>query len=290
MPVSGRCPSRSRRHARCVLVLTTDGGHADAAYLIARFLRGTYESVTACVFGYCRRAGTLLALGCHEVGKRELEAAGFDRMEQVDGSTKKNRADVIRRFAPHYNGADPELDPGDREGIRILISTDVLSEGLKPSGRVDRRMNPRVEARIGAERPELADSPGTIRFWNFLPPNELNRLLTLYSRVTRKTLLISRTLGIEGRKLLTPEKTTTRRSRSSTTPTRARARRSRRCTWSIGLCSRPIRSSRRGCPRFRGRSSAEARRCGCDPGRHVARRILRRRSAWSPAVPLPQVM
>ena len=158
--------------------------------------------------------------------KRELESAGFDQLEQVDGSTKKNRADVIRRFAPYYNRADPELNLGDREEIRILISTDVLSEGLNLQdasrvinydihwnpvrlmqriGRVDRRMNPRVEARIRAERPEVAASRGTVRFWNFLPPNELNRLLTLYSRVTQKTLLISRTLGIEGRKLLTPE-------------------------------------------------------------------------------------
>ena len=158
--------------------------------------------------------------------KRELGAAGFDRMEQVDGSTKKNRADVIRRFAPYYNMADPELDLGDREEIRVLISTDVLSEGLNLQdasrminydihwnpvrlmqriGRVDRRMNPQVEKRIRAERPEVAASRGTVRFWNFLPPNELNKLLTLYSRVTQKTLLISRTLGIEGRKLLTPE-------------------------------------------------------------------------------------
>ena len=158
--------------------------------------------------------------------RRELEAAGFDRLEQVDGSTKKNRADVIRRFAPYYNSADPELDLGDREEMRILISTDVLSEGLNLQdasrminydihwnpvrlmqriGRVDRRMNPRVEARIRAERPEVAASRGTVRFWNFLPPDELNRLLTLYRRVTQKTLIISRTLGIEGRKLLTPE-------------------------------------------------------------------------------------
>jgi len=158
--------------------------------------------------------------------RREVEAAGFDRLEQVDGSTKKNRAEVIRRFAPYYNRADPELDLGDREEIRILISTDVLSEGLNLQdatrminydihwnpvrlmqriGRVDRRMNPRVEERIRAERPEAAASRGTVRFWNFLPPDELNRLLTLYSRVTQKTLLISRTLGIEGRKLLTPE-------------------------------------------------------------------------------------
>ncbi len=43
-------------------------------------------------------------------------------------------------------------------------------------------------------------------FWNFLPPDELNAILTLYkTKVTQKTLLISRTLGIEGKKLLTPD-------------------------------------------------------------------------------------
>ena len=42
-------------------------------------------------------------------------------------------------------------------------------------------------------------------FWNFLPPDELNALLTLYTKVTQKTLLISKTLGIEGKKLFRPE-------------------------------------------------------------------------------------
>ena len=42
-------------------------------------------------------------------------------------------------------------------------------------------------------------------FWNFLPPDDLNAILTLYTKVTQKTLLISKTLGIEGKKLLTPE-------------------------------------------------------------------------------------
>jgi len=48
-------------------------------------------------------------------------------------------------------------------------------------------------------------SPGEVSFWNFLPPDELNKILTLYTRVTQKTLLISKTLGIEGKKLLTPQ-------------------------------------------------------------------------------------
>ena len=72
-------------------------------------------------------------------------------------------------------------------------------------GRVDRRMNPDVEQRLVADHPEVAASRGKVSFWNFLPPEELNAILTLYAKVTQKTLLISKTLGIEGRQLLTPE-------------------------------------------------------------------------------------
>ena len=68
-----------------------------------------------------------------------------------------------------------------------------------------RRMDPEVEKRLIADHPEVASDRGKVAFWNFLPPDELNRLLSLYSTVTRKTLLTSETMGIEGRKLLTPE-------------------------------------------------------------------------------------
>jgi len=72
-------------------------------------------------------------------------------------------------------------------------------------GRVDRRLNPKVEERLVADHPEMASSRGTVTYWNFLPPQELNAILTLYTKVTQKTLLISKTLGIEGKQLLTPE-------------------------------------------------------------------------------------
>lgn len=159
--------------------------------------------------------------------KRELDRAGIEGVEQVDSATKASRADVIQRFAPYYNGSTSQqlVSEGRRE-IRILISTDVLSEGLNLQdasrminydihwnpvrlmqriGRVDRRMNPAVEQRLVAEHPDQAASRGKVSFWNFLPPDELNSILTLYSTVTQKTLLISKTLGIEGKKLLTPE-------------------------------------------------------------------------------------
>ena len=72
-------------------------------------------------------------------------------------------------------------------------------------GRVDRRMDPAIEKRLVADHPEAAASRDKVWFWNFLPPEELNEILSLYTKVTQKTLLISKTLGIEGKKLLTPE-------------------------------------------------------------------------------------
>ena len=159
--------------------------------------------------------------------KRQLDAAGIEGVEQVDSATKKNRSDVIQRFAPYYNGlSSQELTQQGGKEIRILISTDVLSEGLNLQdasrminydihwnpvrlmqriGRVDRRMNPAVERRLIIDHPEVTASRGKVWFWNFLPPEELNEILSLYTKVTQKTLLISKTLGIEGKKLLTPE-------------------------------------------------------------------------------------
>lgn len=159
--------------------------------------------------------------------KGQLDKAGVEGVAQVDSSTKGNRADVIQRFSPYYNGmSTAALAKKGWKESRVLISTDVLSEGLNLQdasrmmnydihwnpvrlmqriGRVDRRMNPEVEKRLVADHPEVASSRGKVSFWNFLPPEELNAILTLYSKVTQKTLLISKTLGIEGKKLLTPD-------------------------------------------------------------------------------------
>jgi superfamily II DNA/RNA helicase len=134
--------------------------------------------------------------------KRPLDQAGIDGVSQVDSATKGNRADVIQRFSPYYNGtSSAELAKKGREEIRILISTDVLSEGLNLQdasrminydihwnpvrlmqriGRVDRRMSPEVEKRLASDHPEVVSSRGKVSFWNFLPPDELNAI-SLYS-------------------------------------------------------------------------------------------------------------
>ncbi|MBK1642783.1 hypothetical protein CKO12_13065 [Chromatium okenii] len=158
--------------------------------------------------------------------REQLKKAGIHGVGQVDSATTTNRAEIIQRFSPYYNGSSSAALAAMGQGeIRVLISTDVLSEGLNLQdasrminydihwnpvrlmqriGRVDRRMNPETEKRLIADHPEVAASRGKVSFWNFLPPNELNAILTLYTKVTQKTLMISKTLGIEGKKLLTP--------------------------------------------------------------------------------------
>jgi len=160
--------------------------------------------------------------------ERELKQAAIPGVYRIDGgSSQKQRSDVIHRFAPYYNGSSSGgLAASGREEIRVLVSTDVLAEGLNLQdasrlinydlhwnpvrlmqriGRVDRRLNPAVEERIRADHPNRAPFRGRVEFWNFLPPEELDELLRLFQRVTHKTLVISRTLGIEGRQLLTPD-------------------------------------------------------------------------------------
>jgi hypothetical protein len=159
--------------------------------------------------------------------KQQLIDAGIDAVEEIDSAVKGDRGDMIRRFSPYYNGTTSgELAAKGLDEIRVLISTDVLSEGLNLQdatrlinydlhwnpvrlmqriGRVDRRMNPEIEANLVADHPDQRDLRGDVAFYNFLPPDELNRLLSLYTKVTHKTLRISKTFGIEGKKLLTPD-------------------------------------------------------------------------------------
>lgn len=156
-----------------------------------------------------------------------LRAAGLEHVDQVDSATKLDRGEVIRRFAPFYNGSSSaELARQGHAETRVLVSTDVLSEGLNLQdatrlinydlhwnpvrlmqriGRVDRRLNPATEAAIVAAHPDTRAIRGTAVFWNFLPADALTPYLKLYERVAGKVLRISKTFGIEGRQLLTAE-------------------------------------------------------------------------------------
>ena len=159
--------------------------------------------------------------------KEQLEQEGIEGIDEVDSAVKEDRGKIIRKFAPYYNGSSSAdlVEEGLAE-TRVLISTDVLSEGLNLQdatrlinydlhwnpvrlmqriGRVDRRMNRDTEKDLVSDHPDQKSIRGTVAYWNFLPPDELDTLLALYSRVSHKTLRISRTFGIEGKQLLRPD-------------------------------------------------------------------------------------
>jgi hypothetical protein len=159
--------------------------------------------------------------------KKQLERAGILGLDEVDSAVKRDRGQIIEQFSPYYNGlSSSELAKKGLKETRVLISTDVLSEGLNLQdatrlinydlhwnpvrlmqriGRVDRRLNPDIEEKIIADHPEQKAIRKTVSYWNFLPPDELENLLRLYKRVSSKTLRISKIFGIEGKKLLKPE-------------------------------------------------------------------------------------
>ena len=111
----------------------------------------------------------------------QLRAAGVGGLARVDSGSRADRAEVVRRFSPYYNSASTSgLAAEGLEEIRVLVSTDVLSEGLNLQdatrlvnydlhwnpvrlmqriGRVDRRLDPEAEARLTADHPEAADGP-----------------------------------------------------------------------------------------------------------------------------------
>jgi len=149
------------------------------------------------------------------------DVAGLSNVEEIDSTRKLDREEVIRRFAPYYNCEPGQVKDYLKQPIDILISTDVLSEGLNLQdasllinydlhwnpvrliqriGRVDRRLDPQIEKHL--KRPKALNRK--IFFWNFLPPNDLEDILGLFRRVTGKVLRINAALGIEGA-LLTPD-------------------------------------------------------------------------------------
>jgi len=150
---------------------------------------------------------------------------GVADIDRLDGSRSADRVKMIRRFSPFYNKVSP-ADQKTLQPLRVLVSTDVLSEGvnlqdatllvnydlhwnpvrlMQRIGRVDRRRDPEIETALARAVPGSRAARGYIQVRNFLPPDDIEVLLRLYQRVEAKALLISKTLGIPGGKLFSPD-------------------------------------------------------------------------------------
>jgi len=119
------------------------------------------------------------------------------KMEQIDSKQDtKKKNEFVKRFDPKNNKADIPKD----EELNILISTDVLSEGVNlHAGSIvinyDFHWNPvrliqrvgRID-RIGSEHP-------LIDIFNFLPTTKIDATLSLKDRVANKIKTIRKIIG-----------------------------------------------------------------------------------------------
>ena len=142
---------------------------------------------------------------------RETASALWTRLRgrggvaRIDGSSawlgagRASRLEVVRRFAPHSNGARP---PPAREQVQLLIATDVLSEGLNLQDAdtvvsYDLPWNPvRLIQRVG--RIDRLGSPHDLVWcYHFLPDRHLEDYLALVRRLCTKLEVIRAGLGEE---------------------------------------------------------------------------------------------
>ncbi len=124
---------------------------------------------------------------------------------RIDSRVESTRAAILHAFCPGYNPASRA--PSVPERVDVLISTDVLSEGvnLQEAGAVfnyDIHWNPvRLIQRIGrVDRrldPKITPHEHSFTIYNVLPPAEIEKIIRLIGTVEARTLNISKTLGID---------------------------------------------------------------------------------------------
>ena len=61
------CLAENKKHDEAILILVTFGGSPDAAYKIGRYFQHKYDEFKVFVPGFCKSAGTLLAIAANEL-------------------------------------------------------------------------------------------------------------------------------------------------------------------------------------------------------------------------------
>jgi superfamily II DNA or RNA helicase len=111
-----------------------------------------------------------------------------------------SRREALRRFAPSASGA---AIPARADAIDLLISTDLLSEGvnLQDASVVVHLDLPwthaRLAQRVGRVR-RMGSVHSSVRVFTFAPPASTERLLEVERRIATKLGAAARTLGIAG--------------------------------------------------------------------------------------------
>jgi hypothetical protein len=131
-----------RQHDAAILILTTNGGSANAAYRIARWLQTIYGKFTVLICSYCKSAGTLIATGaCRlimsrgsgELGPLDVQLNKRDELwEQRSGLTLRNALTSLEERAESlFTSLMVSIKTGSRGSVRFKLAAELAGELTK---------------------------------------------------------------------------------------------------------------------------------------------------------------
>jgi len=160
----------------------------------------TQDGLKVLVFTQSQRTAEYL----HQELSKRLAGRNVAR---IDSRVAGTRASILHAFCPNYNDRPEHWAPSVPDRIDVLISTDVLAEGvnLQEAHAVlnyDIHWNPvRLIQRIGRvdRRLDSVKTPQAheIEIFNVLPPKQIERIINLVGIVENRTLVISKTVGLD---------------------------------------------------------------------------------------------
>ena len=131
-----KCAAR-RRRKNVLLILVTQGGDADAAYRIARWLQNNYDRIALYVSGYCKSAGTLIATGAHdlimsdygELGPLDVQMSKRDELsESQSGLAVQDTLTTLQHHAlESFVGTLMEIKRGSRGAVSLKMATEIAT-------------------------------------------------------------------------------------------------------------------------------------------------------------------
>ena len=111
----------NKNSENAVLILVTNGGDADAAYKVGRYLQETYESLAVLLSGLCKSAGTLVA-----IAGEELIFTPYGELGPLDVQVKKEDKLGVQESGLNISEAFNAMEERARDTYHNLI-VEILS-------------------------------------------------------------------------------------------------------------------------------------------------------------------
>lgn len=185
--------SKRKRSKNLILVLTTPGGDPNAAFKIGRTIQNCYDKVTIFVPGWCKSAGTLVAIAANrlivgekgELGPLDIQIAKSDEIMElgsgltVDASMKALEQTAQKMFINLLIGIRRDTGGGLTTKTAADIASRMVTGLLEP---VFRQIDP---IKIGENSRAMNITKGygnrlNLRSQNLRSPGSLDFLVSAY--------------------------------------------------------------------------------------------------------------